>query len=540
MNSVIDIPDTASAPVLKKIFTDLGLVCAAVVLFALSFPNVIAKGGIGTLGFFALVPIVVLVHRSNWASVWLYGFITGLLSYAVFNYWLLIFHPLAIFIVPAIYATYYLMLFPCLKLAETLFPKYGYFVQTVIWLGYEYLRTKGFLGYSYGIIGYTQHSFLPLIQLASVTGVWGVSAFVALPSFYIGNAVKRFSKLDAIGFLKSNTITAAVYGALFIIVIIGGALSMRSYSEEPVWRVSLIQHNIDPWGNNIAYYESGLSALETISDEALRDKPDIVVWSETAFVPRIDFHLQHRLNREYYRLVRDLLAYLERQSVPFLIGNDHAEGLVQDDAGRLDAADDYNASMLYIDGKRQDIYKKVHLVPFTENFPYEKILPWAYRMLREADTHFWAKGNRFTVFNANGVRFSTPICFEDTFGYLSREFVRNGAQVIVNMTNDSWSGSTVSMIQHMNMAVFRAIENRRSVVRAANGGLTCVIDPDGRILAQLKTFTADHLTYDVPLLFDGKTTLYTRFGDYLALAMVFSGIALLVFGVMRRLLRVKN
>ncbi len=172
---------------LFKLLIDAGLILLSVLLFSLSFPHILSESGWGILGFISLVPVVILVHRSSWSLVWLYGFISGLLSYAVFNYWLVIFHPLAIFIVPLIYAVYYLFLFPALKLAQTLFPSYGYAVQAVIWLGYEYLKTKGFLGYSYGILGYTQFQFLPLVQLASVTGVWGVSFFVIFPSFYAGN-----------------------------------------------------------------------------------------------------------------------------------------------------------------------------------------------------------------------------------------------------------------------------------------------------------------------------------------------------------------
>ncbi|MBN2509870.1 MAG: apolipoprotein N-acyltransferase [Spirochaetales bacterium] len=537
--AITDVPKKSTIFSVTALLVDLGLIVSSVLLFSLSFSNVIAKNGIGFIGFISLVPVAILVHRSSWIRIWLYGFISGLLTYAVFNFWLLIFHPLAIFIVPLIYATYYLLLFPCLKLADSLFPERGFIVQTIIWLGYEYLRTKGFLGYAYGIIGYTQHQFLPVVQLAALTGIWGVSALVAFPSFLLGNALKNLSLRSFTAFMRKHRLSAAVYGGIFLIVVISGWVSMRDYSQEPTWRVSLIQHDIDPWGNNAAYYEAGLDALKSLSNEALKDNPDIVVWSETAFVPRIDFHLQHRLNREYYRLVRELLDYLAVQEVPFVIGNDHAEGVVQDAAGRIDAARDYNASMLYIRGERQDLYKKVHLVPFTENFPYERIFPWAYRMLREADTHFWEKGDRFTVFDAEGVRFSTPICFEDTFGYLSREFVRGGAQVIVNMTNDSWSGSEVSMRQHMHMSVFRAVENRRTVVRAANGGLTCVIDPDGRVLAELDTFTRAHLTYDVPL-FDSVDTIYTRFGDYLARGFLILGVGLLLGGVIRRLRLAKN
>ncbi len=105
----------------------------------------------------------------------------------------------------------------------------------------------------------------------------------------------------------------------------------------------------------------------------------------------------------------------------------------------------------------------------------------------------------YTVFDAGGVRFSTPICFEDTFGYLCRGFVSRGADVLVNITNDAWSFSVPGAMQHMTMAVFRAVENRRSVVRSTNGGMTNIIDPNGRILFSLPPFTEGYLSGTVPV-----------------------------------------
>ena len=134
------------------------------------------------------------------------------------------------------------------------------------------------------------------------------------------------------------------------------------------------------------------------------------------------------------------------------------------------------------------------------------------------------------------MRFSTPICFEDTFGYLGREFVRHGAQVLVNMTNDSWSFSVPAEMQHMMMGVFRAVENRRSMVRSTNGGMTVTIDPDGRILQVLEPFTADYLIGTVPVV-DGAHTPYTRWGDWFGVAALAAGLGLLAAGAARRLPR---
>jgi apolipoprotein N-acyltransferase len=253
-----------------------------------------------------------------------------------------------------------------------------------------------------------------------------------------------------------------------------------------------------------------------LSNQALEHDPDIVIWSETAFVPSVDWHTKYRTDPERYALVQTFREYMQGQDVPFVTGND--DGQLEDpdlppvlpdgSYNRLD----YNAVLLYHNNRLQETYRKVNLVPFTEHFPYKETFPGFYRLLREKDYHFWAKGEEYTVFEAGGVRFSTPICFEDTFGYLNRRFVREGAEVIVNLTNDSWSGSVAAQMQHLGMAVFRAVENRRSVVRSANSGMTGVIDPDGRITAMLEPFTRDYLIAEVPLA-TRRTTPYTRWGN---------------------------
>jgi apolipoprotein N-acyltransferase len=205
--------------------------------------------------------------------------------------------------------------------------------------------------------------------------------------------------------------------------------------------------------------------------------------------------------------------------MPFVIGND--DGVLKRMENGEEQRVDYNASLLFVGGRAVQRYRKVHLVPFTESFPFEKSLPGIYAWLKSADTHFWEQGTEYTVFKAAGAAFSTPICFEDTFGELCRRFVNRGAEVLVNMTNDAWSFSVPGAVQHMSMAVFRAVENRRSVVRSTNAGITCVIDPNGRITARLAPFTEAALVADVPV-FSGERTLYSRWGDWfpwLALAL---------------------
>ena len=174
-------------------------------------------------------------------------------------------------------------------------------------------------------------------------------------------------------------------------------------------------------------------------------------------------------------------------------------------------------------------------MPFTESFPFQHTLPGIYTWLKNADTHFWEKGTVYTVFDAAGVRFSTPICFEDTFGYLCRGFVQRGRRLLVNITNDAWSYSVPCAMQHMTMAIFRAVENRRSVVRATNGGMTNIIDPNGRILARLAPFTEGYLVDTVPVHGESRR-LYTRWGDWFPWVLLAASIVALVGGLVRKIL----
>lgn len=512
------------------------LILLSAVLFALSFPNPIVRGGIGFLGFFALLPIFPVIRHASWKTIALYGLYHGFASYALYNFWLATFHPLAIFIVPPIYAFYGIFLFPALKLAVTIFPHRGYLLQSFIWVAYEYLKTTGFLGYPYGILGYSQYAFLPFIQVADIAGVWPVSLMLVLPSAFLGNML-AVSGWDLSVFRRDRGLIVAYIG-LFFIFIVYGIFSWVDYSSAPTWKVALIQHNKDPWKGGIIAYRDGFNRLKNLSEEAIKEAPDLdaIIWSETAFVPSLYWHTYVRTSPHSTKLVEELMAYLEsRKDYTFVFGNDDGRPVRLDD-GKI-ARIDYNGVYAYIDGKLSEPpYRKIHLVPFTEHFPYEKQLPVIYNWLKNADTHFWEHGTEYTIFDDGKARFFTLVCFEDTFGYLAREFVKRGGQVILNVGNDSWAGVVSNEMQHMTVSLFRAIENRRFFARATNGGITTVISPNGRILAELEPFTEDYLIYDIPV-FDSVTTIYTKWGDWFAYFCLYFSLIALFAGLVMHIIK---
>jgi apolipoprotein N-acyltransferase len=536
---------------LKALLINLGLTALGAVLFALSFPNLLIENGFAPAAWVAWVPVFLLVSRVSLPASVLWGVLYSYGAYSLFNYWLGAFHPLAGFIVNTIYVMYLGLTFPLLKLAQILFPRRHYLVQWCIWLAYEYLRTLGFLGYPYGISGYSQWTLIPLIQIARLGGVWMVSALLIFPSAWLGAALKGMlpSRPGETGpgsfsrFFRREWIPALIWLLCFCLSLGYGLASREDYRGFPQARLALVQHNTDPWRGDMDEYRQNLRVLSRLSAGALgaEPRPDLVVWSETAFVPRIYWHSNYRDDQESWNLVRELLDYLSGQDVPFVLGNDDAR-LEGDGRGGWRRVD-YNAVMLFQGGEISGLYRKQHLVPFTEHFPFQRQFPRIYEALVKADTHFWEKGKEATVFSVpvprpggpGNLKFSTPVCFEDSFGYLSREFVQNGAELIVNLTNDAWSHSLPAQNQHLGMAVFRAVENNRAMVRATASGQTCGINPDGRVFALAPPFEESWITVEVPVL--SGETLYTRYGDYPGPLFTALSLALLLLGAVSRILR---
>jgi apolipoprotein N-acyltransferase len=522
---------------------NLGLLALGSFLFAASFPNPLFAGGGALLAWLAYVPVFVLIRRVSLRTAALWGALYGYSAYSLFNYWLGAFHPLAGLFVGILYLLWFTFLFPLLKLALIFFPRRGYLLQWLIWLAYEYLRTLGFLGYSYGITGYSQWSFLPVIQIADLFGVWAVSALVVFSSAYIAQGLTSVEVRGFLAGIRREWLPGLLWTCALIASLVYGLVmtrdyANRDYSPEETARIALIQSNESPWADGVVAYREKFRVLRRLSGEALEaePQPDLVVWPETAFAPRIYWHLHYRDDYDSYEmveLVKELSAYMEVQEVPFLIGNDDGRKEVNA-AGQWERVD-YNAAIFFTPGKEPEIYRKMHLVPFTEHFPYKDRFPGFYQYLLAANTHQWTAGKEALIFEQGRLRFATPICFEDTFGDLPREFVLGGANFLANISNDAWSGTLSCQMQHLGMAVFRAVENRRSLVRATATGQTCGIGPDGRIIAMAEPFTETVLALDIPLL--EEQSLYTRLGDILGQIFVILALIILFSGAAWRIIK---
>ena len=158
-------------------------------------------------------------------------------------------------------------------------------------------------------------------------------------------------------------------------------------------------------------------------------------------------------------------------------------------------------------------------------------------VLKENDTHFWEKGKEANLLEFKNLKIGTPICFEDTFGYISKVFSRRGANIIINLTNDAWAQSAVSQYQHLSMAVFRAVENRLPVLRATSSGQTAFIDQNGNMQKMLPPFIKDILVADVTVLTEGYKTVYSYLGDFFGVLCTIALILNLCFIIFNKFIK---
>ncbi|OGW75823.1 MAG: apolipoprotein N-acyltransferase [Omnitrophica bacterium RBG_13_46_9] len=383
------------------------------------------------------------------------------------------------------------------------------------WVCSEYLRSHFFTGFPWALLGCSQSFNLKVIQIADITGVYGVSFFVAFINFGLYLTLKRISARPC---RPREIFSRIVYPFFFLLILSALVLAYghnrisRIYPAQRI-KIAVIQGNIPQnlkWDSQ--YRDYIIDKYETLTKEAAREKPGLIVWPETS----LPGYLEYEAN-----LKDKILGLAKSEKTYLLVGTLREEG-----------AKFFNSAALISDnGEIVSNYSKIHLVPFGEYIPLADILSFI-RIFIDKPIGDFEKGGEFTVFNFKLHRvsiepgsiqkttefhkFGVLICFEDIFPYLGRRFVLNGARFLVNITNDAWFGRTASPYQHMQHSVFRAVENRVPVVRAANTGLSCIIDHNGKVIKSVKagedeTFIDGYAVGTIMPTF--ANTFYTRFGD---------------------------
>ncbi|NOZ26078.1 MAG: apolipoprotein N-acyltransferase [Nitrospirae bacterium] len=384
-------------------------------------------------------------------------------------------------------------------------------IAVPLWSSLEYIRGYLFSGFPWSLLGYTQYSALPLIQISDITGVYGVSFLVilvnaSLADLYLLKVRQREKPL----FPAWKTMTSTAVTALLIAAtMIYGIYKLRYFSTERVdterVRISIIQGSIEQdkkW--NPAYQRRVFDTYKRLTKEALEDGPDLVVWPETALP--FYFGIDDR--------TEELKEFVKDSGVPLLTGTVLIRNRPlgkENGTGRTDRGYTLSNSAVLIDGSGNPVYfyDKIHLVPFGEYVPLKNTLFFLDKLVEGIGDY--TPGRNYVKADLTWGQFSTIICYEAIFPGLVRKFFRHGGNLIVNITNDAWFGTTNGPYQHFSMSVFRAVENRKPLVRAANTGISGFIDPTGRVVERTGLFEETHITGDVTI--GDETSFYTRFGD---------------------------
>ena len=511
------------------------LVIVSAFFSALAFPSFVSLEGLSFLAFISLVPVLLVIRSTSYGWAVFYGTIYGVFYVLVLNYWLGTFDYVTLQITTVASALFFLLfMLPTVWLSRRI-RWGGFLVFPLAWVVFDYVRSLGFLGYPWGTMGASQYGFLPLIQTASLAGVWGVTFVVLLVDAGVAEVLYDILIQRTVGFGRPRLAPLYVSLGLLLVSVLGGSVSLhlqerrvRRTARGEV-RVALVQQNSDPRKHA---YSRTFDSLRSLSDQAAVYEPDLIVWSETAFVPNI-----RRWSQEdpevytYARLVREFLEYQKDLGRWLLTGNDDYE-LVPGPDGEVERFD-YNATVLFApDGRRIETYRKLHLVPFTEYFPFEETFPRFYELLQNFDVYLWEPGDRRIIFDHPELSFATPICFEDVFPSDIRRFVRDGAAALVTVSNDYWSQTPVEAKQHYVHSLFRAVENRVPLLKAGASGFTSYVEPTGRLVAGVPYYEEAYLIADVPTV-EARLTPYTLIGDWLPLAAVAMLFALLVVSLVR-------
>jgi apolipoprotein N-acyltransferase len=398
------------------------------------------------------------------------------------------------------------------------------------------VQARVFSGFPWNFLGASQYKLVPIIQLAAFTSVYGISFLMVWFSVALLAAVAALVRPAGLPGLWVREIAIPLVGVL--VVLSFGFRQVQAY-QEPTRkvRIGLIQPSIPQvmiWDKQKA--NERFAELIQLSEQALLEKPDLLVWPEAA-VPNV-----FRYETNTYFAVTNLV---QKNKVWLILGADDI--VIPPDAQSEKDMQWFNSSFLVApDGAIRGSYQKQQLVIFGEYVPFTKWLPFIAGLVQSEGNFTEGKGPVVFDLHELGLRTSVLICFEDVFPHLARKYVTSDLDFLLNLTNNGWFGESAAQWQHAANAIFRAIENRMPLVRAANNGLSCWVDSVGRMHNVYFDGTSDiyragYKIVSVPVL-DGKTrpvAFYTLHGDVFGWTCV--GVSTLVLiGTLIKLRRQRN
>ena len=490
-------------------------------MLALAIPNELIKLGSPLAGFISLIPLYIAYsnlksYKEAAAIFALHTFLVHVMT----SFWLAFFKDFAALTLGAsavgtgIIGGFIgvLMYLPAAASSKNILSESEYshadaysvpfkvFWFAAVYTFYEWIKSIGWLGYPWGTISSAMFRLKIFIQIADITGTYGISFLAALFAAASAEGFLLFGRKNSINAHSAfMSYSAAVKTtiALFALTFIYGIWQYNA-PRKPLKYLNtiMIQQNADPWmqadDNNTILLSQRLIDKKLEECKAENKRIDLIVWSEGCLrysFPNAKYHY------EYFPQEEPLIPYIRKTGIPFIIGAPYKPDEVSE---RI-----FNAALLFDrEGFFRGAYGKNHLVPFAEAIPFSNI-PAVRDFLKNVIniSAGWVPGDQY-------------VCLDDTFPEVGTPIVNSGAELLMNLTDDSWSKLDSAEYQHFTVAAFRAIELRTTLARSTNAGFSAIVDPAGRIKNSMENFTADSMFTSIPV-YAQKSTVYMKFGNWL-------------------------
>jgi len=489
------------------------------ILLVLSFPPF----DLYMFSWIALLPLLISLYGKSPKRAFFLGLLSGLVYFSGIIFW--VFNPLYFYggiplilsiilvIALCVYLSLYVGVFSILfnyLLSRSRFP--ALFLAPVLWVTLEFLRTYAFTGFPWSILGYSQYKFLIFIQIADITGVYGISFLImAINGALFDLLILPKRQIEMPLFERWPMFVGLVVLCLSIVISLSYGIWRLSINEgNHTIRASVIQGNIEQdrkW--DVRFQREIIETYKGLSEEAALKSPSLIVWPETA-TPFVFGHDKD--------LTQEVTEFQKTLGIHLIFGSVTVKG-VKDNEYQL-----ANSSILLSpDGRVLSTYDKIHLVPYGEYVPLQRLFPFVKKLVVAVGD--FTPGKEYVVMQTPFAQIGNLICYEIIFPGLVRKFAERGANLFVTITNDAWFGRWGAPYQHFSMAVLRAVENRAPVVRAANTGVSGFIDAKGRIKKKSDIFVRSVMTEDLKV--GGfKKSFYSRYGDLFAFFCIISSIIL--------------
>jgi apolipoprotein N-acyltransferase len=420
---------------------------------------------------------------------------------------------------------------------------WGYLSLVAYWISYEFLHHRWELTWSWLSLGNAPALFPSWIQWYDITGIFGGSLWILVVNVFLFRALLQYRKWqklakenteDDIQYLKrvKTAISAGFILLLIVVPVFWSLIRFNLYkpSGQTIEAIA-VQPNIDPYHekfpgtDRFIPYELQVKRLIDLSAEKVTQNTALIAWPETAIPGGMD---ENRLDD--FGQIKEIRRFMQTFPRLNLITGIDGYQLYGKEKKTVTARlnenagiyfDYFNAAIQINNQKDIAVYHKSKLVPGVERMPY----PGFFGLLAEyaidlggITGSLGTQDERTVFFNGDSIGFAPVICFESVFGEYVGDYVKNGANVICIVTNDGWWKKTAGHLQHLSFASLRAIENRRSIVRSANTGISCFVDERG-VISQ-KTKYGVQAVISSKITINDKITFYTKYGDVIGRVML--------------------